>query len=110
MRPTVFGGQVALAATSERRRDLIGIIDWRVAECRRLGVKMRRNHYVDQVITDRLDVIVVATGGVPNTSVGVPGDLAIDSWDLWRAPRSRRATSWCTTITVATRPSTPSRH
>ena len=78
-----FGGQVALAATSERRRDLIGIVDWRVAECRRLGVQLRRNHYVDaDEITD-VDVVIVATGGVPNTSVGVPGDsLAIDSWDL----------------------------
>ena len=78
-----FGGQVALAATSERRRDLIGIVDWRVAECRRLGVQLRRNHYVDaDQITD-VDVVIVATGGVPNTSVGVPGDsLAIDSWDL----------------------------
>ena len=78
-----FGGQVALAAKSERRRDLIGIVDWRVAECRRLGVKLRCNHYVDaDEITD-VDVVIVATGGVPNTSVGVPGDsLAIDSWDL----------------------------
>ena len=60
---------------SERRRDLIGIIDWRVAECRRLGVQMRRNHYVEpDEITD-VDVVIVATGGVPNTSVGVPGDV-----------------------------------
>jgi N-methyl-L-proline demethylase len=44
---------------------------------------LRRNHYVDaDEITD-VDVVIVATGGVPNTSVGVPGDsLAIDSWDL----------------------------
>ena len=44
---------------------------------------MRCNHYVDaDEITD-VDVVIVATGGVPNTSVGVPGDsLAIDSWDL----------------------------
>ena len=78
-----FGGQVALAATSERRRDLIGIVDWRVAECRRLGVQLRRNHYADADEVTDVDVVIVATGGVPNTSVGVPGDsLAIDSWDL----------------------------
>ena len=79
-----FGGQIALAATSERRRDLIGIVDWRVAECRRLGVQLRCNHYVEDAdeISD-VDVVIVATGGVPNTSVGVPGDsLAIDTWDL----------------------------
>jgi 2,4-dienoyl-CoA reductase-like NADH-dependent reductase (Old Yellow Enzyme family) len=80
---STFGGQVALASISERRRDLVGIIDWRVAECRRLGVDLHRNHYVDpDEITDA-DVVVVATGGVPSTAVGVPGDdLALDSWDL----------------------------
>ena len=38
---------------AERRRDLIGIIDWRVAECRRLGVDLHRDHYVEpDEITD----------------------------------------------------------
>ncbi len=78
-----FGGQVALASISERRRDLVGIIDWRVAECRRLGVDLRHDHYVEaDEITD-VAVVVVATGGLPNTSVGAPGDgLALDSWDV----------------------------
>jgi 2,4-dienoyl-CoA reductase-like NADH-dependent reductase (Old Yellow Enzyme family)/thioredoxin reductase len=80
---STFGGQVALASISERRRDLVGIIDWRVAECRRLGVDLQRDHYVEaDEITD-VDVVVVATGGLPTTSVGAPGDdLALDSWDL----------------------------
>ncbi|TWS17939.1 N-methylproline demethylase [Tsukamurella asaccharolytica] len=82
-----FGGQVALAAISERRRDLIGIVDWRVAECKRLGVTLHRNHYVDadelESLTDGVDVVIVATGGVPDTTLGIPGDeLAIDSWDI----------------------------
>ena len=81
---STFGGQVALASLSERRRDLVGIVDWRVAECRRLGVDLHRDHYVEpDEITRRRDVVVVATGGLPNTAVGVPGDdLALDSWDL----------------------------
>jgi N-methyl-L-proline demethylase len=78
-----FGGQVALAAVSERRRDLIGIVDWRVQECRRLGVTLRRNYYAEADDIADVDVVVLATGGVPNTAVGVPGDtLAKDGWDL----------------------------
>jgi N-methyl-L-proline demethylase len=80
---STFGGQVALASIAQRRRDLIGIIDWRIAECRRLGVDLQRDHYVEpDEITD-VDVVIVATGGLPNTSLGVPGDdLALDSWDV----------------------------
>ncbi len=78
-----FGGQVALAAISERRRDLIGIVDWRVQECRRLGVDLRRNHFAEPDELTDFDVVILATGGLPNTSVGVPGDdLAKDGWDF----------------------------
>jgi 2,4-dienoyl-CoA reductase-like NADH-dependent reductase (Old Yellow Enzyme family) len=80
---STFGGQVALAALSGRRRDLIGIIDWRVAECRRLGVDLHRDHYAEAAELTGADVVVVATGGLPDTAVGVPGDgLATDSWDV----------------------------
>ena len=80
---SAFGGQVALASRAERRRDLVGIVDWRVAECRRLGVDLHRDHYVEPDEITAADVVVVATGGLPNTAVGVPGDdLALDSWDV----------------------------
>lgn len=86
-----FGGQVSLAATSERRRDLVGIIDWRVEECRRLGVTLRRNTYVEAADIGDVDVVVLATGGLPDTSLGVPGDaLAIDSWDVLSGARRPR--------------------
>jgi 2,4-dienoyl-CoA reductase-like NADH-dependent reductase (Old Yellow Enzyme family)/thioredoxin reductase len=80
---STFGGQVALASLAPRRRDLVGIIDWRTAECRRLGVEMHRDHYVEPDEIDDVDVVVVATGGLPDTAVGVPGDdLALDGWDV----------------------------
>ena len=43
-RPTLPGGQVRLAAAAARRRDLIGIVDWRVAEAKhsRRRVPLRR--------------------------------------------------------------------
>ncbi len=35
------GGQIRLAARNPRRRDLMGIVEWRVAELARLGVDVR---------------------------------------------------------------------
>ena len=37
------GGQIVLAAALKRRREIIGIVDWRVRECERLGVAFRFN-------------------------------------------------------------------
>ncbi|MDO5696441.1 MAG: NADH:flavin oxidoreductase [Dermatophilus congolensis] len=64
------GGQIAIAAKSESRRDLIGITDWRAQECARLGVKLRYNRFVDgdEVLAEDPDVVIVASGGIPNTS------------------------------------------
>lgn len=77
-----LGGQVNLAATTVRRRDLIGIIDWRRAELRRLGVTVKLNSYVEAADVTGYDVVIVATGGLPDVDI-VPGsDLATDVWDV----------------------------
>ena len=62
-----LGGQLVLAATSPRRRDLQGIIDWRVQELDRLGVTVRLLTYAepDELAAGGWDVIIVATGGLP---------------------------------------------
>src|SRR5699024_699984 len=62
------GGQVRLAASAARRRDLIGIIDWRVAEAKHTGVEFRFGSYAEaeDVLAESPDLVVVATGGVPN--------------------------------------------
>ena len=78
------GGQVSLAARAPARRDLQGIIDWRVAECARLGVTVRCNVYAEaaDVLALEPDIVVVATGGSPDTS-GIPGSpLITDGWDV----------------------------
>lgn len=79
-----LGGQVNLSAKSVRRRDLIGIIDWRVEECRRLGVDIRLNHYVeaDELADAGYDVVIVATGGMPDTDIALGSQLATDTWDV----------------------------
>ncbi len=79
------GGQVLLAASSPRRRDLAGIVDWRVAEAKYSGVEFRYGVYAgaDDVLALDPDLVVVATGGLPNRSFLREGqDLVLDSWDV----------------------------
>jgi len=79
------GGQVRLAARGPRRRELIGIADWRVAQCERLGVAMRFNTLAEaaDVLALDPDVVIVATGGLPDPSlVGEGADLVVTSWDI----------------------------
>ncbi|MBW9107579.1 NAD(P)-binding protein [Paraburkholderia phenoliruptrix] len=73
------GGQLLLAASGSWRKDLIGIVDWRLGELVRLGVEVRYNHYaeLDDVLEARPDVTIVATGGIPDL-----GGLAGGQWCL----------------------------
>ncbi|MEX0760539.1 MAG: FAD-dependent oxidoreductase, partial [Tistlia sp.] len=63
------GGQIVLAAALKRRRELLGIVDWRLAELERLGVPIRFNHWAEaaDVLAEEPDLVVIATGGLPNT-------------------------------------------
>lgn len=80
------GGQVVLAArATDRRRDLIGIVDWLVAECRHAGVDIRLNTLVSGVDVLALDpdVVFVATGGWPRTGFLEEGEhLVATTWDI----------------------------
>lgn len=79
------GGQVLLASQSIRRRDLVGIIDWRVGQCEKLGVSIRTNTWAEapDVLAESPDIVIIATGGLPNTSFLQEGeDLAVTGWDI----------------------------
>ncbi len=78
------GGQVRLAAAAVRRRDLIGIIDWRLAEAKRSAVDFRYGVFADAdlVRAEQPDVVVVATGGLPNRSFLEGEGLVLDTWDV----------------------------
>lgn len=79
------GGQVRLTAQSERRREMISIIDWRMAECETLGVNFRFNTWaeVDDVMSESPDVVIIATGGLPHTEVLSQGnELVVSTWDI----------------------------
>jgi NADPH-dependent 2,4-dienoyl-CoA reductase/sulfur reductase-like enzyme len=41
------GGQIRLTAQSERRREMISIIDWRMSQCEKLGVTFRFNTWAE---------------------------------------------------------------
>lgn len=80
-----LGGQVLLAARQPRRKELIGIIDWREAQLAKLGVETRFGIWAEasDVLAESPDVVFVATGGIPNTDVlEFGGDLVTSSWDV----------------------------
>lgn len=81
------GGQINLAVRNPRRTDLQGIVDWRVAECERLGVEIRTDTFADADLVTSLDpdVVIVATGGQPR----LPPDL-----ELFDGTGSKVVTSW----------------
>jgi 2,4-dienoyl-CoA reductase-like NADH-dependent reductase (Old Yellow Enzyme family)/thioredoxin reductase len=83
----VPGGQVRLTAQSPRRREMIGIIDWRMAQCAAREVAFHFNTWAeaDDVITLKPDVVIVATGGVPNLELfEQKGEQAhvVSTWDI----------------------------
>ena len=79
-----LGGQINIAVRSPRRRDLQGIIDWRVQELKRLGVSVVLNHYVESgdFETTIYDVVIVAAGGMPQPMDIDGAQFALDSWDV----------------------------
>jgi 2,4-dienoyl-CoA reductase-like NADH-dependent reductase (Old Yellow Enzyme family) len=78
------GGQVRLTARVNRRSEMIGITDWRSDICARLGVEMRFNTFAeaDDVLATEPDVVIVATGGLPNTDIVAGAELAVSGWDI----------------------------
>ncbi len=78
------GGQVLLAAEASWRRNLVGIVDWRVSELERLGVDIRYNTYADenQVLAFAPDLVIIATGGIPSFDHIAGHELITSSWDI----------------------------
>ena len=79
------GGQLRLAAASPRRRDLIGIVDWRVTEAKLAGVEFHYGVFAERadVLAQEPDLVVVATGGRPHRSFLQSGqELVLDTWDV----------------------------
>ncbi|NTJ62007.1 NADH:flavin oxidoreductase [Agrobacterium rhizogenes] len=79
------GGQIRLTAQSERRREMISIIDWRMSQCEKLGVTFHFNTWAEAetIAAENPDVVIIATGGLPHTEVLSKGnELVVSSWDI----------------------------
>ena len=74
------GGQVRLTAQNKRRSEMIGIIDWRMAQCAARDVEFRFNSWAeaDDVMGLNPDVVIIATGGL--TSRHFPAMMLIGPW------------------------------
>ena len=79
------GGQVALLARSQRRREMIGIIDWRREQCEKAGVEFIYNTYAerDEILDQEPDVVIIASGGLPDTDLlGSGNELVVSARDI----------------------------
>ncbi|AUH66000.1 NADH:flavin oxidoreductase [Paracoccus zhejiangensis] len=79
------GGQLRLTARSPRRREMISIIDWRMAQCEAKGVTLQFNHFVEpeDVLEAKPDLVIVATGGLADTDCLESGEShVVSAWDI----------------------------
>jgi len=78
------GGQVLLAGKVRWRTDLNTIIDWLENECGILNVNMRFAQFAepDDVLAENPDVVIIATGGTPNTDWIEGNATVVSSWDV----------------------------
>ncbi len=79
------GGQIRLTARSPRRREMMSIIDWRMAQCEKLGVRFHFNAWAEAgaIEAESPDIVVIATGGMAHTDVLSAGnEFVVSSWDI----------------------------
>jgi len=81
------GGQIRLCAKSERRKDMLGIIDWRMQQCAKKNVRFNFNVVAESqdVLDEKPHTIIIATGGMPNLELfETKKDLenVYTSWDI----------------------------
>ena len=79
-----LGGQVRLAAQSQVRKDLIGIINWLEDELKRLKVNIIWEQFADMSSVSALkpDLMIIATGGLPDHDYVEGGELSFSTWDV----------------------------
>ena len=79
------GGQVRLIAQTKRRAEMIGITDWRMAQCAALGVEFRFNTWAEAEDVTALNphVVIIATGGMAQKDILASGnELTVSAWDI----------------------------
>jgi N-methyl-L-proline demethylase len=79
------GGQIRLTARTKRKAEMMGIIDWRMAQCQQKNVIFRFNLFAvpADVMRENPDLVVIATGGLAHTEVLKTGNALVSStWDI----------------------------
>ncbi|MDA9581668.1 NADH:flavin oxidoreductase [Amylibacter sp.] len=81
------GGQIRLTAQNPRRREMMSIIDWRMAQCAARNVEFRFNNWAEaeDIISLNPDIVIIATGGLPNLELFENREEikhVISTWDI----------------------------
>nr|WP_325248589.1 NADH:flavin oxidoreductase [Amylibacter sp.] len=79
------GGQIRLTVQTPRRREMIGIVDWRMAQCAARDVTFRFNSYAEtaDVLATEPDVVIIATGGMAEKDILASGnEHTVSTWDI----------------------------
>ena len=86
-----LGGQIVLGSRASWRKDLIGIIDWRLDQIERKNVRIVMNTYADRrlVLAEKPDVVIIASGGMPNISWIDGFEHCLNVWDFIATPIPR---------------------
>jgi len=79
-----LGGQVVLAAKAAWRDEIIGVTNWLEDEIHHLGVDVQYSVYADHdtVIGLNPDVVVIATGGIPDLEWLAGHEYCDSVWDI----------------------------
>ena len=82
-----LGGQIQLARKAGWRKDLGGIVDWLSAELDALGVSVQCNALADAGTVQDMnaDIVIVATGGMPDTDWPDADIAPMSTWDVLSA-------------------------
>ncbi|WP_342644264.1 NADH:flavin oxidoreductase [Rhodoligotrophos ferricapiens] len=79
------GGQIRLITQLARRREFVGIVDWRMARLESRNVRLVFNTLAEaqDVLAEEPDLVIIATGGLPQRPpIEAGGDLTVSTWDI----------------------------
>lgn len=79
-----LGGQIILAAKGQTRRQIWGVADWLITQLEQLNVTIRTNCYAEaeEILAENPDIVIVATGGMPEPLNIAGAEHALSSWDV----------------------------
>ncbi|MDO6483660.1 NADH:flavin oxidoreductase [Shimia thalassica] len=79
-----LGGQLKLASAGMIRRQIWGVADWLITEVTTHGVDLRLNTYAEseEVLAEHPDVVIIATGGWPDSPEMDGADMIKSSWEV----------------------------